>query len=375
MFIRPGFEVYWRKPGESQIGLDPRCALLFDGLDPAEQQMVDRLPAAQSIEELRVRGRELDLSSEQTEALLARLAASGHILPEPVEPPATRSPDPMRDPSAVYWHRAEVAGHPRPGDRSNALVHVRGLGELGLRIACILAEAGVGTIAVADGRRVRAEDVGGGLYRPSDVGSVREATALSVLRSVHPMVRTVAAPGGRPDLVIVVDSGVVDPISIRPLVREDLTHLPVLIRELDVLVGPLVRPGSGVCLRCLDLHRCDRDPRWPALATQVATRPPQGVEPSLGWLAAGFAAHQALAVVDGRPTALEGTSAELSGWDPVPILRRWPPHPDCGCSPATFEQPPPSAAGPGAGDASVPGSTRTGLNTTAAGLDDRAGAA
>lgn len=348
MRIRPGFEVYWRRPGESQVGVDPRCALLLADLDEAEQQLLDRLPGAVSAEELRWRGRELLLSEERISALLGRLIRAGYLIED--EETSAGHADPSGDgaippevlqfdASTTYWHRAAVAGKHRLSDRGEAVVHVCGLGELGLRLACILAQAGVGTVSLRDRRRVRRDDVGGGLYRAGDVGSVREETALSVLRSIQPMVHTRMSAGSRPELVVLVDAGVMDPISARTLLREDIPHLPVLIRELDTLIGPMVRPGLGVCLRCLDLHRCEKDPRWPAIATQVASRPLPGVETSQAWLAAAFAAHQVLAVVDGRPTVLEGTSAEISGWDPVPLLRRWQPHPECGCSPATFEAP------------------------------------
>lgn len=383
MHIRPGFEVYWRRSGESQVGVDPRCALLLTDLQETEQRLLDRMPDAISAEELRWRGRELGLDEERISALLNRLVRAGYLVdgdgatrsqrgvgpglgPAHDGPagkgtsgkgtsgegtsdehaqrgrtastssavPATVQP---LDATTTYWHRAAVAGQHRLTDRAEAVVHVCGLGELGLRLACILAQSGVGTVSLRDRRRVRGVDVGGGLFRPSDVGSVREETALAVLRSIQPMVNTRMPRGTRPDLVVLVDSGVMDPIGARALMREDVPHLPVLVRELDTLIGPMVRPGLGVCLRCLDLHRCEKDPRWPAIATQVASRPPQGVETSLAWLAASFAAHQVLAAVDGRPTVLESTSAEISGWDPVPMLRRWRPHPECGCSPTTFE--------------------------------------
>src|SRR5690606_41330535 len=117
-----------------------------------------------------------------------------------------------------------------------------------------------------------------------------------------------APAGPRRGRVGLAGPGAVAPVVVRPRGRDALPHLPVLVRELDVVVGPLVRPGQGPCLRCLDLHRTDDDPRWPAVATQLTGSPPTGVETSLGWLAAAVAAHQALAVVDGRGVLLASAS-------------------------------------------------------------------
>ncbi|MBK5248781.1 MAG: hypothetical protein JJE50_05010 [Actinomycetales bacterium] len=336
MRLRPGFEVYWRDRGASQIGVDPRCAVRLEGLSDAEQRLLDRLPTALDGDELLVRGQELGIPEQDVTGLLERLVSARVLVAE--LPPG----DP--DPDDVYWHLAAAAGQPRPAPRSAAMVEIRGVDQLGLRIACVLSQAGVGTVLLRDERLVLAEDLGAGVFRESDVGAVRERVGLAVLRSVCPLVGVSAPSGARPDLVVVVDHGVVDPVPLRILMREDVAHLPVLVRELDVVVGPLVRPGLGVCLRCVDLHRCDQDPRWPAVATQIAARPPRGVETSLAWLGAALAAHQALAMLDGRPVAVDGASLEVSASDPLPARREWAVHPECGCAPTTFDVAPDAQA-------------------------------
>ena len=131
---------------------------------------------------------------------------------------------------------------------------------------------------------------------------------------------------------MLVEHGVASPVRARPLVREDLAHLSVVVGDVDVTVGPLVVPGTGPCLRCLDLHRCDADPRWPAVATQVAADPPDGVESSLGPLAAALAVGQVLAHLDGRAPASRGATLQVDAVDPVPRRTPWPVHADCGCT-------------------------------------------
>src|SRR5699024_7804819 len=141
-----------------------------------------------------------------------------------------------------------------------------------------------------------------------------------------------APPYTRPDLVVLVEQDVSDPVRLRPLLREDVAHLLVVAREVDVVVGPLVVPGRGPCGRCVELHRTAADDRWPALATQLLGTAPRGVDASSALLAAGTAVGQVLAHLDGRPVATAGTSLVVDPRRPVPRTEQWPVHPDCGCT-------------------------------------------
>ncbi|EUA07122.1 hypothetical protein I553_0111 [Mycobacterium xenopi 4042] len=73
----------------------------------------------------------------------------------------------------------------------------------------------------------------------------------------------------RTDLVLLCDYLVADPRMLRDLHTEVVPHLPVRVRDGVGLVGPLVIPGVTSCLGCADLHRCDRDAAWPAVAAQL----------------------------------------------------------------------------------------------------------
>ncbi len=333
MWVLPGFEVYWRAPGESQIGLDHRCATKLSQLSAAEQHLLERLPAATEVTELRARGRELGITVARMRVLLQALRAAGYLVSDMDERTHPAGHD---DPDVRYWNRAAVAGHAFPATRAQAVVALESIGALGLRIGCILAQAGVGTLVLLDDGEVRPHDVGVGTYRPTDVGHRRTQAALPILRAAHPKVRTWLRPQRHPDLTILTQFGVVDPVLYREHMRNDALHLPVLVGDLDVVIGPLVSPGTGPCLRCLDLHRHDLDGRWSAVAAQAAGRPEFGVESSLEWTAAGIAATQALAVIDGRESAVLGRTVECSAWDPMPRQQQWAPHDQCGCAPATL---------------------------------------
>ncbi|WP_156252394.1 hypothetical protein [Pseudactinotalea terrae] len=322
-YLRPGVRVLWREPGTSQVGIDPRCAVVLDDLDPIQQSLLEQLPRLGGEPELNVYARTLGVGRAPVRALMDRLEERGYLM----------NGVPLHDTSDDrYWHLAAVAGHERTRSRRSAHVVVSGLDQLGLRIAQILAQAGVGTVVLDDARPVTLDDLGVAGYRPPDLALPRQERAFALLRSASPMTALSAAAGAHPDLVVLVQHGAVDPVRARPLMREDIAHLPVLVREVDVVIGPLVRPGDGPCLRCLDLHRTDEDPRWPAVATQITTSPPEGTETSLAWLGAALAAHQVLAVADGRGVLVAGTSLEVSATYPLPRYREWAVHPDCGCA-------------------------------------------
>jgi bacteriocin biosynthesis cyclodehydratase domain-containing protein len=106
----------------------------------------------------------------------------------------------------------------------------------------------------------------------------------------------------------------------------------VWVRDGTVVVGPLVRPGHSACLHCLDLHRCDLDPDWRAIAAQLHTSPDVGepVSVTTALTAAAFAAHEVLSHVDGGTPSTLGATVEIT--EPGRSIRRqWSQHPSCGC--------------------------------------------
>ncbi|HVN10702.1 MAG TPA: hypothetical protein VMT69_01320, partial [Kineosporiaceae bacterium] len=211
-------------------------------------------------------------------------------------------------------------------------------------LATVLAAAGVGRVRLVEQRPVRAADVGPGGAGVEDVGA-RAATAASRAaarlrpggedgsddgRSPSPAGRS-ARPA---DLVVLVRAAVADSASAAALLAAGVPHLSVVVRERGLVVGPLVVPGRGACLRCLDLHRADRDPAWPRVLAQLTGRasPTANEEAASAVLAASLAALQVLCHLDGRARAAT-VSATLEVGLPNGLASRrpWPPHPSCGC--------------------------------------------
>ena len=329
MRLRRGSHVLWRREGTSQVHADPELAVVLEGLTAEEQRLLDGLHRETTESTLLTRGRELGVRTARVRELLAELEGCGALERD-------------RDPAAAHhglgaevdhWSRVERRDAGALLERRQAaVVAVLGLGRLGLLLASGLAAAGIGTVLTEDRGPVRRDDVGLGGYTLRDVGEPRGDRARGVLRLTYPHLRTSSPAWTRPDLVVLVEQDVSDPVRLRPLVREDVPHLLVVVREVDVVVGPLVTPGRGPCGRCVELHRTDADDRWPALATQLLGTPPRGVETCSALLAAATAVGQVLAHVDGRPVATAGTSLVLDPRRPVPRTRQWPVHPECGCT-------------------------------------------
>jgi len=83
---------------------------------------------------------------------------------------------------------------------------------------------------------------------------------------------TTSAGVVRPAFAVIIGDYVLDPGRHTRWVRRDTPHLPVIFSDSQVRIGPLVEPGEGACLRCVELDHVDRDPAWPALACQLVSR-------------------------------------------------------------------------------------------------------
>ncbi|WP_067817710.1 TOMM precursor leader peptide-binding protein [Nocardia inohanensis] len=135
----------------------------------------------------------------------------------------------------------------------------------------------------------------------------------------------------RPDLAVLTDALMPEPGLVRDLMRERVPHLQLRIRDGHGVIGPLVLPGETSCLRCADLHRCDRDADWPHLAAQLLGRVGYA---SLADLAATTAVAlkeiETIAYSEGdyAPATLN-TTLELDLESHRLEHRPWSPHPRC----------------------------------------------
>ncbi len=321
----------WRAATEVQIGTDPRWAVALTDLSPAAARALGGLACGSTVRALTSALRAEEVSAAETAAVVAHLRAA-HLIVAP-------STD---DPSAPT--RADARTHallaldgdaaPTIARRARAVVRLVGLGRTGAQLSAVLAAAGIGTLVLDDARTTRPEDVGFGGLRSADVGRPRGQALAAALRDARPELRTLAPAGRSPDLVVLIEHGAADPVAYAPLLDAGVAHLTLVHREASVQVGPLTVPGRSACPRCVDLHRADADPCWPALAAQLAAdrgRESRTPETTLAVMAAACAAGQVLAQVDGRPAASVNGLLEIALPLGLPVMTSLAPHPGCGC--------------------------------------------
>jgi bacteriocin biosynthesis cyclodehydratase domain-containing protein len=150
-----------------------------------------------------------------------------------------------------------------------------------------------------------------------------------------------------PRLVVLVADWIVGPGDAQPWLRRDIEHVPVVVTDRAVTVGPFVEPGAGPCTYCAQLGRADADPAWSAIAAQLWGKPAPALSRLSVSSTAVFVARRVLRHLDGGAEAMprgrvwrlldEGGTVSAST-----VLQ----HPRCSCA-----APPESDWAPGSGHA------------------------
>ncbi len=140
------------------------------------------------------------------------------------------------------------------------------------------------------------------------------------------------SPGRSGSVALIVTTGA-EPRreSIDRLVQSDTPHLLVTAVAGRVRVGPCVVPGLTACLRCVDAHLTDRDPRHPLVVEQHLDVDLEDEAPAADLsLALAWAVRDLVALIEGdRPTTWSATVDLESG---PPVIQAWRRHPRCGCA-------------------------------------------
>lgn len=130
-------------------------------------------------------------------------------------------------------------------------------------------------------------------------------------------------------VVVLVADWVLTPADHLAWLNRDVPHLPVVVSERAVEVGPFVEPGDGPCLYCVHLARVDADPAWPAVATQLLGRSGREVGELERVEAAAFVVRRVLERHAGVRS--RGRAWRLDAGGGV-SSRVWGRHPDCRCA-------------------------------------------
>ncbi len=132
-----------------------------------------------------------------------------------------------------------------------------------------------------------------------------------------------------PALAVVAGHYVLAPELHTLWLRRDIPHLPVVVGDAGVTVGPFVEPGSGPCLLCVELRRRDGDAAWPALATQLLGRTSRAESPILVLEGAALASRMVLRRLSAGAGA--AASVRIDAATGRRDARAWQQHPECGC--------------------------------------------
>lgn len=307
--LAPATPVLWRAPGALQVGVVPGRALVFSGVPAGLAYLLERLDGTRTVHSVLA-----DVSSgcptpDVVDRVLATLVTVGLL---------GNGPLPHAGPSRV----------------TDARIRLVGAGALGSRVATQLLQAGVQTLHLHDNDPVDLVQHAA----PGAAACQAEALRTELLGTDGrgPQVTVLNhwekpdVPGSTDFTVVALDGPECDRAISDGLVRTDEPHLFVRTLGTGATVGPLVAPGHSACLRCLDLTRCDADPHWPTVLTQL-TRTRVTVPTPIATWAATVAVTQTLAwLVAGAAETLGGTM-ELGPDTFTTRLRRWPAHPRCGC--------------------------------------------
>lgn len=113
--------------------------------------------------------------------------------------------------------------------------------------------------------------------------------------------------------------------------QADLPHLLVTAVAGRVRVGPCVVPGLTACLRCVDEHLTDRDPRHPLVVEQhLDARADDVVAAPDMHLALAWAVRDLVALVEGGRPSTWSATVEVRAEGTT--TQGWQRHPRCGCA-------------------------------------------
>jgi len=144
-----------------------------------------------------------------------------------------------------------------------------------------------------------------------------------------------AGLGRDPLVTLVIGEGIVPREQVDDLVREGLPHLVLQRVEDRVEVGPFVAPGLTACLRCVDGHRAEADPRRSLVLDQYAGPRGDGlsepVDVMVNAVALAWAVRDCLTYVDGYEPATWSRTITF-GPGMARVERDWLRHPLCGCT-------------------------------------------
>lgn len=322
--INPSKIALWRNPNDLQIGLENPVVL--EGVTAAQEHLLALLERGVADEAVEVESRPL------IERISPALLQSSHINKPSLSGEFIRGAfaELIR---ASY--KTNIDGIAVLEARAKTSVHLDSLGAAGLLLTLGLAAAGIGRVLTEDSNVVGEHDIGPLAYPRKALGSPR-IQALNELLSDRPGGTLVenfdllSAAKRRNSIRILTGQNALAPAAYAALQTKRLPHIAVLFGSDWVSVSP--RLTGSPCLGCLDLHKTDADPAWPALASQLIGRVDYLEDAASALFAASMVVGEILRAIDSPlhesefiGHRLKVSTGRVGEWS-------WARHPSCECA-------------------------------------------
>lgn len=339
--INPNQAALWRDLNSLQIG-SGQNRVIFNSLSPAQERLIAAL----------YRG----FADKQLPQILDDLgveADAGRNLVDSLQPLLLKNTKPRKSALTEDFVAGAFAEIIRASllnstdgatvlmERKFRTVHIDDLSAPGLALALGLAAAGVGRVVTHDQSLVEAKDLGPSGYPTQLLGKSKVEAVKALLASspnqmgIVPGHKLTARNLEAIDCAAIIAHEAIEPRRYVQWLNRDVPHLALSFEVDHAAVSPLIVPGRGPCLFCLEQARVSLDPSWPVLASQLITTKQRFDDSSSRLFCAGVAIQKILSQLD-SVGGFSQTEKELVGYrlnlSTGTISEfRWPEHEACSC--------------------------------------------
>lgn len=339
--INPHQTALWRDLNSLQIGSGQK-RVIFDSLSPAQERLIAAL----------YRG----IADKQLPQLLNDLGVEpedGNHLVDSLQPLFLQNTKPMKSALSEEFVAGAFAEIIRASllnsadgatvlmERKFRTVHIDDLSAPGLALTLGLASAGVGRVVTHDQSFVQDKDLGPSGYPTQLLGRTKVDAVRALLASSPNQMGVVqghkltARNLEAIDCAAIIAHEAIEPRRYVQWLNRDVPHLALSFEVDHASVSPLIVPGRGPCLFCLEQARVNLDPSWPVIASQLITTKERLDDSASRLFCAGVAIQKILGHLD-FVGAFGQTEKELVGYrlnlaSGTIAEFRWTEHEACSC--------------------------------------------
>lgn len=270
----------WRDPNTIQIGLGDK-SVAIEELSIAQQQIIEALYSGVVEGQQEVLDETFKAPKGSTQELIARLSSV-------METPESSSNKfgPWQELAFAELARAALDYEVNPemvlAERWQRTVHIDQLDRAGAVLAKGLLASGVGKVVSHDDGRVLNTDLGELGYSKDDLGKSRFETLKQELQRLSLPQDTknrILDLNLKPSKTFKISFAItIGHLATRPStyirwLNRDVPHVNITFDMNETKISPIVIPGETPCMNCLAEYEVDKDPAWPALASQLIDLP------------------------------------------------------------------------------------------------------